>query len=1384
MPNLIRRVMLRALTRRTVTIDNRRPARPNLRLEALEDRTVPAVYDVYAIDAANGVNSGKVFVDGVETVLPSAYDPSVVPTPANNYTLINDAFAALLDNNDDEIVLHGTFDWSTGVAFASWARGSDGKLSTDTGGTADDDNDNYSIYVQPDLDDVTITAATPVNGVYGARIIGPGDLAGVDAEAFLYFGTDVPGTNQGWTISNLQIEGFDGAIQMYNFEGGSTDAYSGTTITNNRIIVPADVDSAIDETGNVGILLGFGTDQIISGNVIQLAGTGKSVSANLASSTGIQTQTGAPGALYDGLEITGNTISVTGPPNATASATEVVVGVWENANASGSNITVSGNTFTGSQSAPAANRERGFIVTSHSSATTTVTYSGNTVTRGNIGFQWLPAGFGADFSGADPIVFTGNLVTGTGTGVLVQSNGVVDLIRNTFSNNTTAVRVETGSLTGFTRNTVTGNATGIVIGPNAGTTGAIEFNNLGGNPGLALVNQTGVEIDASDNWWGTTDPLGIDAEHTTGVDDSAAQVAPLGPTVTSAAAATFATTRPNSFTVTTSSVNTVTLSVPSGLPAGVDFVDNLDGTATLSGTPTSMTGTFTFAILIDDGTNAVVRQTFALTVVTPPTFTSAATTTFSLNAANTFNVTTQAGFPTGTTLTRTGALPTGVTFNTTTGLLSGTPAAGTGGVYVLTFTASNGGNSSTSQTFTLNVTGSPTFTSPNAKAFTLNQSGSFTVVTRGYSPTNSTAITITAGSLPAGLSFADNGDGTATISGTPTGSTGVTPITLTASNGVGDAGTQVLNITVGTAPAITSAPVAGFTIGTSGSFSFTADPGFPTATTFGLSGSLPTGLSFNPATGVLSGTPAAGTGGTYEFVVTASNAAASATQNFTLTVLGKPTITSPNTASFVNGVAGSFTVTATGSPLPTLTTFGLPSWLMVTDNSDGTFTLSGTPTEGGTFQVTLVAKNTAAGNPNTGSATQVLTITVVDPAAITSAASASFTTGTAGSFQVTATGTPAPTVTVTGALPAGVTFNPATRQFTGTPAATAGGTYELVVTATGAGSPAVQNFTLTVNQPPRVTSAAAATFRIGTAGTFTISTTGFPAASITPSALPPGLSLSDNGDGTATISGTPTGSGARYQITLVASNGVTVPATQTLTLTVGEAPAITSGSATTFFAGAASQFQVRTTGFAVPTVTLTGAPSWLTYNAATGRLQGTPPANALGEFTFTITAANGVGTPATQTFTLTVVGPPVFGPISIPALTVGVPMAPVTVTVIGELTSPVAETNTTTPTVPGLPPGLTVVDNGDGTATISGTPTATGTTAGITLTAGNDFGNSTSAAFTVTVVQAPVFTTGTTTNFARGVQNVFPVRVTAGFPVANNFFGTLPTGALCRRGSG
>ena len=143
---------------------------------------------------------------------------------------------------------------------------------------------------------------------------------------------------------------------------------------------------------------------------------------------------------------------------------------------------------------------------------------------------------------------------------------------------------------------------------------------------------------------------------------------------------------------------------------------------------------------------------------------------------------------------------------------------------------------------------------------------------------------------------------------------------------------------------------------------------------------------------------------------------------------------------------------------------------------------------------------------------------------ITSANATTFLAGTLGTFTVTTTGFPVPTLTHTaGALPAGVTFTDngnGTATLSGTPTAT--GAFVLEFTAAnGVGAPAVQSFTLTVNQAPTITSAASTTFTEDVPGTFTVTTQGTPPPALTfTGTLPAGVTFTDNGGGTATLAGT------------------------------------------------------------------------------------------------------------------------------------------------------------------------------------------------------------------------------------------------------------------------
>ena len=179
---------------------------------------------------------------------------------------------------------------------------------------------------------------------------------------------------------------------------------------------------------------------------------------------------------------------------------------------------------------------------------------------------------------------------------------------------------------------------------------------------------------------------------------------------------------------------------------------------------------------------------------------------------------------------------------------------------------------------------------------------------------------------------------------------------------------------------------------------------------------------------------------------------------------------------------------------------------------------------------------------------------------------------------MTTTGTPTAALSESGALPSGVTFvdnGNGTATLAGTPAASTAGTYPLTITAANGVTPnATQSFTLTVAavQAPVITSAGHQVVRHRAApNTFAVTTTGTPTAALSESgALPSGVTFVDNGNGTATLAGTPAASTAgTYPLTITAANGVTPNATQSFTLTVAavQAPVITSAAARSFAIG-------------------------------------------------------------------------------------------------------------------------------------------------------------------------------------------------------------------------
>ncbi len=122
-----------------------------------------------------------------------------------------------------------------------------------------------------------------------------------------------------------------------------------------------------------------------------------------------------------------------------------------------------------------------------------------------------------------------------------------------------------------------------------------------------------------------------------------------------------------------------------------------------------------------------------------------------------------------------------------TATISGTPDHAAAGVYPLTLAATNA-NGTATQAFTLTVTRAPAIREIRNKRDRVGVPLRLMIRATGY-PAPAVAES---GSLPSGLTFTDNGNGTATIAGTPAaGTAGVYPVTITAANSSGSASRQV-----------------------------------------------------------------------------------------------------------------------------------------------------------------------------------------------------------------------------------------------------------------------------------------------------------------------------------------------------------------------------------------------------------------------------------------------------------------------------------------------------------------------------------------------------------------------------------------------------------------
>jgi hypothetical protein len=404
----------------------------------------------------------------------------------------------------------------------------------------------------------------------------------------------------------------------------------------------------------------------------------------------------------------------------------------------------------------------------------------------------------------------------------------------------------------------------------------------------------------------------------TGVDPTSGPIAGgttvtvTGTNFTGASAVDFGTSAATSFSVVSDTQITATTPAGTAGPTGVS-VTTVGGTATDSGgftyvTPPTITGVDPTSGPIAGGTTVTVTGT---------NFTGASAVDFGTSAATSFSVVSD------------------------TQITATTPAgtAGPTGVSVTTV----GGTATDSGGFTY-VCQAPVITSAASDSVTAGRAmTSFLVTTCSTVPP-----VIKETGLPNGLRLVDNGNGTATISGTP----GVTDIArihtviITATVAHETRAAQSFLVALDRAPVFKSKKYTA-TAGVAFTFPVTSLGGYPVPA-ITTSSSLPAGVTLldnGNGTATLGGTVGPTGGGVYPITITVHNSVATVNQAFVLTVDQAPSIFVPASISVTDGVAvaPSENVTYSGFPAPRLEAIGLPQGLRLVNNGNGTATISGTP---------------------------------------------------------------------------------------------------------------------------------------------------------------------------------------------------------------------------------------------------------------------------------------------------------------------------------------------------------------------------------------------------------------------------------------------------------